>query len=60
MTLSLAIRRDQLAEDFVKVATVDEIPEGSMKTVEVGNEQAVVANIGARASKLQLPPPNLR
>ncbi len=35
-----------MAEDFVKVAKVDEIPEGSMKTVEVGNEQAVVANIG--------------
>ena len=34
-----------MSEDFVKVATVDEIPEGSMKTVSLGNEQAVIANI---------------
>lgn len=40
--------RDFLSEDFVKVATVDEIPEGAMKTVDVGREQAVIANIRGR------------
>ncbi len=34
-----------MSENFVKVATVDEIPEGTLKTVNLGNEQAVIANV---------------
>ncbi|MBI1885880.1 MAG: non-heme iron oxygenase ferredoxin subunit [Chloroflexi bacterium] len=31
--------------DFVKVATVDEIPPGEMKVVELGGEEIAVANV---------------
>jgi nitrite reductase/ring-hydroxylating ferredoxin subunit len=32
--------------DYVKVATVDEVPPGEMKIVELGGEEVVIANIG--------------
>ena len=33
-------------EGFVKVATVDELPPGGMKAVEVGDETILLANVG--------------
>lgn len=33
---------------FVKVATVDEIPEGGMKRVDTAGRQLVVANVGGK------------
>ena len=32
--------------DFVKVASLSEIPPGDMKMVEVGNEQVLLVNVG--------------
>ena len=34
--------------DFVKVATVDEIPSGGMKKVDVNGQQILVANVGGK------------
>ncbi|MDO8616250.1 MAG: non-heme iron oxygenase ferredoxin subunit [Dehalococcoidia bacterium] len=31
--------------DYVKVATVDEVPPGEMKIVEVGGEEVAIANV---------------
>ncbi len=37
-----------MAEGFVKVATIDEIPEGEMKTVDLSGEKAVIANVNGK------------
>ena len=34
--------------DFVRVASVDEVPPGEMKIVEVDGEEVVVANLGGQ------------
>jgi nitrite reductase/ring-hydroxylating ferredoxin subunit len=33
---------------FVRVAALSEIPPGDMKTVEVGNEQVLLVNVGGK------------
>ena len=37
-----------MSQEFVKVATVQDIPEGKLKTVEVGSEKVVIANVGGK------------
>ena len=37
-----------MPQEFVKVATVQDIPEGKLKTVEVGSEKVVIANVGGK------------
>ncbi len=38
----------KLAEDFVKVSTTSEIPEGKMKMVQVQGRQVCISNVGGK------------
>lgn len=36
-----------MSQDFVRVASTSEVPEGSLKTVALGEAKVVIANVGA-------------
>lgn len=36
-----------MSQDFVRVASISEVPEGSLKTVALGEAKVVIANVGA-------------
>src|SRR3989304_4106315 len=44
-TPNTSLMQEEQMADYVKVATVDEVPRGEMKIVEVNGEEVAIANL---------------